>query len=327
MSVDFYISELLFANDCVILPGFGGFVTSYAPAKIHPVNHTFYPPSKSILFNSKLTRDDGLLLDFISSEEKITYSRAKSEVASYVQALKNTIQKGKKVELDKVGVFFLDKKQNLLFDPDTSINYLEESFNLPSIVMHPIDRKSRHQRAEKAFIDRKPESANMQNRRKVLYASMAAVPVLLLIGWFVFIGLPKTDLTQKSGMVSLPDYEVSDNQPVDQPADTKIETEKDPPIKTLNFEEPKASEEKVITPEIKPSKKYYIIGGSFQSEANASKLVATLRTKGYDAEHAGLSRKGLFAVAYFSTFDKEEALVNLTMIRRDDNPSAWLLRK
>jgi len=108
---------------------------------------------------------------------------------------------------------------------------------------------------------------------------------------------------------------------------TESEAEKDPPIKSLNFKEPTVSEEKAVAPVIKPSKKYYIIGGSFQSETNASKLVAILRAKGYDAQQAGLSRKGLFAVAYFSTFDKEEALVNLAMIRRDDNSSAWLLRK
>ena len=66
---------------------------------------------------------------------------------------------------------------------------------------------------------------------------------------------------------------------------------------------------------------------SFKSETNASKLVGILRAKGYDAQRAGLSRKGLFAVAYFSTHDKEEALINLAMIRRDDNPSAWLLKK
>ena len=71
MDVSFFISELLYKHDCVILPGFGGFVTQFVPAKIHPINHTFYPPSKNILFNSKLTRDDGLLFDFIAASQKI----------------------------------------------------------------------------------------------------------------------------------------------------------------------------------------------------------------------------------------------------------------
>jgi len=326
MNIAFYISELLYSNDCVILPGFGGFVTSYAPAKIHPVNHTFYPPSKNVLFNSKLTRDDGLLIDYVASDQSISYTEAKSVVTSFIHDLEGKIQKGQKVELNSVGIFFQDKKQKLLFDPDSSINYLEESFNLPSIVTHPIDRKSRHQRIETGFVDRKPESVNAKRNRKVLYASMAVVPVILILGWFVFVGLPKSDFTQKTGMVNLVDYNTTDDQPVI----SDIEVEKDPPIKSLNFEEPKASDEIIseeVVPEVIPSKKYYIIGGSFKSEANASKLVGILRAKGYDAQRAGLSRKGLFAVAYFSTHDKEEALINLAMIRRDDNPSAWLLKK
>jgi len=326
MDIALYISELLYSNDCVIFPGFGGFVTSYAQAKIHPVNHTFYPPSKNILFNSKLTRDDGLLVDHVANRQNISYTDAKSIVANFIQELEKKIHKGKRIELNSIGVFFLDKKRKLLFDPDTNTNYLEESFSLPSIVMHPIDRKTRHQKIETGFIDRKPESGNLKRKQKVLYASMAVVPIILILGWFIFTGLPKNDFTQKSGMVNLVDYDIPENQP----AVTELEVEKDPPIESLNFVGSTAADEiitKETVAEVIIQKKYYIIGGSFSNEANASKLVGILRAKGYDAQHAGLSRKGLFAVAYFSTYDKEEAMLNLAMIRRDDNPAAWLLKK
>jgi len=79
MQLSGYISELLYENDCVIIPGFGGFVGNYSSAKIHPVNHTFYPPSKNILFNSKLTSDDGLLLHSVSIGENISYAEARSK--------------------------------------------------------------------------------------------------------------------------------------------------------------------------------------------------------------------------------------------------------
>ncbi|MEZ5146058.1 MAG: hypothetical protein R2759_02945 [Bacteroidales bacterium] len=59
---------------------------------------------------------------------------------------------------------------------------------------------------------------------------------------------------------------------------------------------------------------------------NAEKLVAILRQKGYHANRAGLSKSGLHMVEYLATIDKSEALVNLEMIRKDDNPSAWLLK-
>jgi len=73
--------------------------------------------------------------------------------------------------------------------------------------------------------------------------------------------------------------------------------------------------------------KYYIIGGAFQIKQNANKLVGTLRQNGYNATHEGINAKGLHLVSYFNSEDKSEALANLAMIRRDSNPSAWLLKK
>jgi nucleoid DNA-binding protein len=325
MNVAVYISELLYSNDCVILPGFGGFVTSYSPAKVHPANHSFYPPSKNILFNSRLTRDDGLLVDYVAGKNKINYAAAKSEIAEYVSQINYKLNQGEKVELTYLGLFFMDREKNLLFDPNTSVNYLEDSFGLADIVMHPIDRKPKLRKKETAFIDRKPESENSTRRKKAIYAALTVVPVILIIGWLVFFGLPKPDKTQQAGITGLSDVDTN----VEQPVVVDNEVEKDPPIETLNFTEP--IEEENLAEEIIPqnivSKKYYIIGGSFTNEINADKLVGILRNKGYDAHRAGLSRKGLYVVAYFSTIDKEEALINLALIRKDDNPSAWLLKK
>ena len=56
--IDKHINELLYNHDCVIVPEFGGFVTNYASAKIHPVQHTFTPPSKNIVFNKNLKNND-----------------------------------------------------------------------------------------------------------------------------------------------------------------------------------------------------------------------------------------------------------------------------
>lgn len=52
--IEKYISELLYQYDCVIIPGFGGFIGNYSPALIDPIYHTFHPPYKSLLFNINL---------------------------------------------------------------------------------------------------------------------------------------------------------------------------------------------------------------------------------------------------------------------------------
>ena len=100
MRIAEYISKLLYQNDCVIIPGMGGFVTNYTSAKIHPINHTFYPPSKSILFNAKLLNDDGLLINAISIGEKISYSEAKNEVAFFVNRFRHILNEGNRFNFE-----------------------------------------------------------------------------------------------------------------------------------------------------------------------------------------------------------------------------------
>ena len=122
MDISFYVSELLFENDCVIIPGFGGFVTHYAPARIHPVNHSFLPPSKNILFNSKLIRDDGLLIDHIAQKQNLNYSQAKSLVEDYKRELLGKLSAGEVVRFKNIGNVQKDSLGKLLFSPDDSVN-------------------------------------------------------------------------------------------------------------------------------------------------------------------------------------------------------------
>ena len=62
--IDNYICELLYDHDCVIIPGLGGFIANFEPARIIRKQHTIMPPSKKIAFNGKLKNNDGLLADF-----------------------------------------------------------------------------------------------------------------------------------------------------------------------------------------------------------------------------------------------------------------------
>jgi nucleoid DNA-binding protein len=332
MNVPFYISELLYEHDCVIIPGFGGFVGHYAPAKIHPISHSFHPPSKNILFNAKLNRDDGLLLDFIGQQEGIHYHEARQKVDGFVMEIKGQLERKQKVNLKNIGVLKLDQEDNILFEPDASTNYLEESFGLPGFVSPPINRKGLQKRRETIFADRKPGQVKEQHTRKKWVPYLVLVPLLAILGWFLFSqqGLNITG-AQKTGIVTLPE---SVNEDITASHTTPSETNHRPALKDLDFTdkaeivqgESGDNVQKAVTP-IPQNPLYHIIGGAFADPDNADKLIAILRKKGYDAEHAGLSASGLHMVRYMATEDKNEALVNLTMIRKDDNPSAWLLKK
>ena len=57
-----HIEVLLFENDCVIIPNFGGFVTHYTPSKRDVKENLFIPPTRVIGFNDQLKLNDGLLV-------------------------------------------------------------------------------------------------------------------------------------------------------------------------------------------------------------------------------------------------------------------------
>ena len=56
-----HIEVLLLENDCVIVPGLGGFVAHYTPA-IQVEENVFLPPTRTIGFNPQLKLNDGLLV-------------------------------------------------------------------------------------------------------------------------------------------------------------------------------------------------------------------------------------------------------------------------
>ena len=49
-----HIETLLLENDCVIIPGFGGFVAHYASAQWVEEECIYLPPTRNIGFNPQL---------------------------------------------------------------------------------------------------------------------------------------------------------------------------------------------------------------------------------------------------------------------------------
>ena len=109
MDITAFIRELLFGHDCVIVPGFGGFIGNYSPARIDRSSGTFYPPVKKISFNRNLTHNDGLLVGRISGSSEMTYGDARNAVEKFVSDLRRKIEKGEKEgEAAPVDVYTLE---------------------------------------------------------------------------------------------------------------------------------------------------------------------------------------------------------------------------
>src|SRR5690606_8086535 len=87
MQLSNYIADLLYRYECVIIPGFGAFLTRSQSARIDESTHTFYPPSKVLSFNKQLQVNDGLLANYVASVEKCSYAMALQKVRNFASHL------------------------------------------------------------------------------------------------------------------------------------------------------------------------------------------------------------------------------------------------
>jgi len=136
--LDGHIRDLLYDHDCVIVMGLGGFIAHYHPASINESLRFITPPSKRIAFNAALRNNDGLLAHHITYKERLTYAQACAAVAEYANLVKLELDRGGKHKIDKVGVLFNDHNGNTQFLPDTSTNFLPDSFGLPVVQAVPM---------------------------------------------------------------------------------------------------------------------------------------------------------------------------------------------
>ena len=183
--VEEHIHKLLFDHDCVIIPDFGGLITHYAPAQIHPVKHTFLPPSKRIAFNQKLKLNDGLLISTLAYEQHVTAEEAQGQVTAYVHQLEETLRTNQRYELKGIGLFYFNAEHKIQFDYLPADNLLNDSFGLPEISSHPISRTEVTQNLRSLLPDKKAQNqqpASKPTWQRRLRRVFDAAAVLVIAG-------------------------------------------------------------------------------------------------------------------------------------------------
>ena len=88
----------------------------------------------------------------------------------------------------------------------------------------------------------------------------------------------------------------------------------------------KLKDEVSIESAVKNQGPYHVVAGCFGVESNATRLNRKLRDKGFDSQLPGLYN-GLHVVSYGSFNSKAEARQLLSRVKREENSSAWILKK
>jgi cell division protein FtsN len=322
MKLENYISDLLYRYECVIVPDFGGFVTSNIGSTIDYNNNCIYPPSKKIAFNSYLKTSDGLLVNYIAGIEQISYDEAIHWIENQVIRWNKTLENGVLV-LSKIGNFKLSEEGKLQFEPTISENYLTSSFGLTPVVSVLIEKEvaatvQKKTLAKPVLVSNIPSekpaiaaSSEPQKTTRVIslprlvkYAAAASVAITLF-------GLGNNYYQQKlqnDFIAATEQYQQKTEQKIQEA--TFIISNPLPTI-TLHVE--------------KEAKNFHVIAGAFRNEDNAATKVAQLKQDGFDAHIVEVNKWSLTQVAFGSYASMEEATKVLTQILNTRNEEAWVL--
>ena len=289
MKISSYIFELLQSHDCVIVPNFGALVARNISAKISSDGSKIFPPNKELSFNKNLVKNDGLLINAISSNENISYEGAEQKITNWVRRTNKKLEKQRYIEIKNIGSISLENTK-YVFVPNQNSIFLKSSYGFNSI--------------DSSQITRRQKSINNN------YLKYAAILI-------VFLSL--TGVFTKSYFDSVNEFNKASY------AEANLEIEKKIQKATFNIN---TSLPVVKLPIRKQYGSFHIIAGSFRLEENSLRMISQLKKKGFiEARKVGVNKFGLLQVAYNSYDTVEEARLALSEIRIKQDLNAWLLIK
>lgn len=343
-----YIKELLLTHDCVVIPGFGGFICNYNTATLDKARQTFIPPSKSLVFNKNLSTNDGLLTNYIAGVEGISYFEAKIKLDDQIKYLNSYLDYNRHVEIDEIGTLTLDSNNNILFEPIKRNSLFINSFGLSEFSFPELEKVS-HEIIEKNFSEKyRPQKKKRFNYSKLIIVPLAVAFLLSPFKTSIFDSTrAKSDFTidtnynyasnpiseaiEKSSekatalMYSESNNVVAENNTTD--IDTFKANAKTVVPETVVEENVETVKESVKA-QVNEVKKgnCYIIAGCFQDLSNAESLQKQFIKKGISAEI--FLDKGLHRISLGNFENRKTADSELQKLRAIDNGlQAWVMVK
>ena len=304
MQLEQAIKELIYTNDCVTIPNFGSFIANKFPSFYSKEESKFYPPSRRITFNSKIQNNDGLLANFLSEKNKISYNESLKIIHSEVVRWKIFISK-EPFTIKDIGEFSFNKDENIVFKPDLDSNHLKSSFGLNPIYVNKVE--SEIKTYNKSSLKKYNKLRNARSNSSIPSPlRLAAVFIALIVGAFFF-----------------------ENKYEEFIYNNEIEFQNEIRLKSINKLEKAIFDFGVLpTVEIniakKPFYKYHIIAGAFRLESNANNLISNLAKKGYNPSKLPVNDKGLTPVSFDNFSNRKDAVIALRKFQVSENKDAWI---
>lgn len=318
------ISDLLFENNSIVIPGLGGFTASHKSSTIDYVQGALAPPSKELYFNENLMVNDGILVNYIQKKYELSAGESEDAIEKFVEETKANLTKREMVVFPKVGRLYRDYEDKIKFLPEAT-NFNTDSYGLPSVQFYPIIREKEAITKSKqaTAIGAKPYKAKKQDDSELPLWMRVLLPILgvlsiIVIGAGLYIyGTSSDQGTFNEGL------EVNENRlnkkPGEEEAAAGVDDNED--LEDLrmddgegNPEDDIISEEDTEAPTLNPNQKTaFIVLHSLRNSKNAEKFIQRLTKDGYAAHSSkenGMHKVGILKV-YESKIELESAVLEL----------------
>lgn len=344
-----HIESLMLKHDCVIVPGLGGFVTQYVPARHVNGENVFLPPYRSVGFNQQLTLNDGLLVQSYMQVYDTSYTETLKLINDAVQQLKSKLVHDGEYELVGIGRLTLDMGGIYNFIPNEAGVLSPELYGLDTVEVpmlangdgtaRPTERNTVSNK--KINIKRTDKHYTLSiNREIVNYVAAAVVALFFYFIWATPISDNVPDEKQTASFVYEQLFDKA-TQPKQQPQPiAKAEAVKNEPTAEAmagNVETTpttaQPTEQTTVTSENKEEKDeqnkktgYTLVLASAITKENAASFSEKLKTNGMK-EARPYQRGRMTRVVYGSYPTEQAAQQALARMReRKEFADAWVMQ-
>ena len=355
-----HIETLLLENDCVIVPGFGGFVAHYSPATRVKEENIFLPPTRIIGFNPQLKLNDGVLVQSYMSAYDTSFADASRIVEKEVNEFIGLLHEEGKAHLDNIGEIHYNIYGNYEFVPYDYKITTPSLYGLDSFKIHEL---SALQQKEKVLIPTYPEKEKKTFEISInrAYLRNAAAMIAAIVLFFAFsTPVENTDVQKNNYAQLLPSelFEQIEKQSVAitpvyvkndaaqqakkfsaSSASTKTSsakkhtTDKAKTSKPIAVREVKVVKQETATPapavksQESANHPFHIIVAGGISLKDAEAIATQLKSKGF-ADAKALNTDDKVRVSISSFNNRDEATKQLLELRKNETyKNAWLLAK
>lgn len=147
-----HIEVLLLENDCVIVPGLGGFIAHYRSSVYREDLREYCPPVRTIGFNPQLVMNDGLLVQSYMQAYDTDFPDATRRIETTVALLKEELYKKGQFTLGSVGTLYYNMSGGYGFEPCTEGYFTPSLYGLQRFSLSLLPEISSQSAPKKALL-------------------------------------------------------------------------------------------------------------------------------------------------------------------------------